>query len=510
MIGSGFGAAAAARPLVAAGAEVLMVERGEWVARGPAASAPEATFELTPAYSLEAPYRVRCAGREREVGAASCVGGASVFFGGVAMRLRERDFEPGLEAATGGDWPWRYGHFEAHYAEAERLLAVTGRAGDDPAGPWRSCAYPHPPAPLSPTSRLIAKAAGGLGLRPFRLPLAIDYRGEAGRPGCLECGSCDTFACAVQAKNDVATAILPRLIGDGLVLQSGLVATRLVERAGRIVGLECFDKLRQRRLELHADRFVLAAGSLGSAHLLLASGLDRVSPAGETIGRHLMRHCSSIVFGVFADLPGGPGRHHKQVGINDFYEGPDGETLGSIQQLQSPPPALVRAHLPRPLGRMLEPALRRCTGLLAMAEDAPRPENRIRLDDRRHDRFGMPRAVIEHAYTPRDLRARKRLVFEARRVLRAAGALHCHVHEIPTFSHALGTVRMGSDPAASPLDPDCAFRGLDNLHVVDGSVMPSAAGVNPSLTIAANGLRVGALLAGVDVLAEDAALKAAA
>ena len=62
-------------------------------------------------------------------------------------------------------------------------------------------------------------------------------------------------------------------------------------------------------------------------------------------------------------------------------------------------------------------------------------------------------------------------------------------HRIGTFSHAVGTVRMGSDPRTSALDADCRFRGLENLYVVDGSVMPTSAGVNPSLTIAANALR---------------------
>jgi choline dehydrogenase-like flavoprotein len=67
-----------------------------------------------------------------------------------------------------------------------------------------------------------------------------------------------------------------------------------------------------------------------------------------------------------------------------------------------------------------------------------------------------------------------------------------YVHHIRTFSHAVGTVRMGTDPATSALDENCQFRGVDNLYVVDGSFMPTSAALNPSLTIAANALRVGA------------------
>ncbi len=48
---------------------------------------------------------------------------------------------------------------------------------------------------------------------------------------------------------------------------------------------------------------------------------------------------------------------------------------------------------------------------------------------------------------------------------------------------------MGDDPRESALDSYCRFRGLQNLFIVDGSFMPTAASLNPSLTIAANALR---------------------
>jgi choline dehydrogenase-like flavoprotein len=79
-------------------------------------------------------------------------------------------------------------------------------------------------------------------------------------------------------------------------------------------------------------------------------------------------------------------------------------------------------------------------------------------------------------------------------VLRGAGAWAFYQHRIRTFSHAVGTVRMGSDPRTSALDGYGRFRGIDNLFVLDGSFMPRSGGVNPSLTIAANALRAAACL----------------
>ena len=59
------------------------------------------------------------------------------------------------------------------------------------------------------------------------------------------------------------------------------------------------------------------------------------------------------------------------------------------------------------------------------------------------------------------------------------------------FGHPSGTLRFGSDPSTSVLDAECKAHDLDNLYVADASFMPTSMGVNPSLTIAANALRVG-------------------
>ena len=58
VIGSGFGGAMVAHRLLAAGARVLMIERGDWVARGPEAWRPESSLEMTRHYDREIPYRL--------------------------------------------------------------------------------------------------------------------------------------------------------------------------------------------------------------------------------------------------------------------------------------------------------------------------------------------------------------------------------------------------------------------------------------------------------------------
>ena len=86
----------------------------------------------------------------------------------------------------------------------------------------------------------------------------------------------------------------------------------------------------------------------------------------------------------------------------------------------------------------------------------------------------------------------------------------CYRHEVATFSHGVGTVRMGTDPYTSALDADCRFRGVENLTVVDAGVMPTSAAVNPSLTISAIALRAAERLAERASLTADAGAHAAA
>jgi choline dehydrogenase-like flavoprotein len=97
---------------------------------------------------------------------------------------------------------------------------------------------------------------------------------------------------------------------------------------------------------------------------------------------------------------------------------------------------------------------------------------------------------LTYRFQPEVLTRRKQFRRLIGRALR--GQRHMFLTRWPelNFGHPCGTLRFGRDPATSVLDVDCKVHGLSNLHVVDASFMPTSMGVNPSLTIAANALRV--------------------
>jgi choline dehydrogenase-like flavoprotein len=492
IIGSGFGGTFAAAGLVDRGLRVLMLERGRRVTRGPENWEPSAAAQLSEHYSESTPYHVTDDHGQGTTGGFFCLGGPSVFYGGVSLRYRERDFSPHADVTgdSGAQWPFAYDELEPWYTRAEQMIGVAGRAGEDPTEPPRSAGYAAPPRPLAPISERLARAASELGYHPFRLPLAINYGGD-GRNPCIECATCDGFPCAIEAKNDLATAVLPSLVSRGLEVRTGVAVTRLEMVEGRVSRVEVVDVASGARETLSARHYILAAGAIATPHLLLASGLHELSPARDAVGGYLMRHCNRIVFGLFLKRPDPEGRHHKQIGIHDLYN-----DAGGLQQLVTPPVSLVRAQILKAIGPIAARLVPHITGFLAIAEDQPQRENRITIDAGRRDALGMPVAMIRHHYSERDERAVATLATAGKRILRAAGAVAFYRHRIWTFSHAIGTVRMGDDPSRAPLDARGRFRGLSNLSVTDASALPTSASVNPSLTIAATAYRAGTLLAG--------------
>ena len=129
--------------------------------------------------------------------------------------------------------------------------------------------------------------------------------------------------------------------------------------------------------------------------------------------------------------------------------------------------------------------LGRGTIFVCIIEDMPYPENRVVLDDNEADGVSMKYTIKRGIATPDCSLSRaldrtaqgRRLVFLSRDV------------EL-NFGHPCGTCVMSNDPSTGVVDRDCRAHGIANLFITDASFMPTSAATNPSLTIAANALRV--------------------
>jgi choline dehydrogenase-like flavoprotein len=181
------------------------------------------------------------------------------------------------------------------------------------------------------------------------------------------------------------------------------------------------------------------------------------------------------------------------LGINDFYldDGRGGPPLGNLQLLGRVTAPILKSNLPMAPEWMLNLMSTRSVDWYAMSEDLPNPQSRVTLEGGR----------IRLDWKRSNWSAHQGLVKAFKERLRAAGypIVLSKPFDRRTPSHQCGTVRMGLSPTASPLDPFCRAWDHPNLFVVDASFLPTSAGVNPSLTIAAQALRVADHIAATDL-----------
>jgi choline dehydrogenase-like flavoprotein len=487
IIGSGFGGSTAAFALSKAGLKTVLLEKGGWAKRDDFDWDPREIL-IKKRYRSDSPVYIdqNSGNSHQKVMLNEVVGGNSIFFGGTAIRFREKDFET---------WPVTYGEFEKYYTLAEKLLEVSGEAHKDPNEPYRSDTYCQISIPLSEPSKRIFNAAESLGLSPFKLPLAINFRNKS-RIVCLQCTTCDGYPCKIEAKNDAATMFLKQAQEYNCTILTNTIVNRVYEKNGTVTMVEFIDKKTKKTHTLSAKIVIVSAGTLQSPGILLRSGLERYSNH-KNIGSYLMRHCSAIVSGIFPIKTNAQKVFQKQVGITHFYEDLREKlntSTGMIQDIYMPSAEIVKYYAPMGIKLIASMISDHCQNLICIAEDDPVYENKIELSGK-IDAYGINVISVNHRYTKNDIHRREHLVKHSKKILRKAGAIFSKVLGIdettpPTFSHAVGSVRFGNDLESSVLDKHCKFFGIKNLYVVDGSFMRSSAGVNPSLTITANALRV--------------------
>ena len=176
--------------------------------------------------------------------------------------------------------------------------------------------------------------------------------------------------------------------------------------------------------------------------------------------------------------------YQKTLGINDFYldDGRGGPPLGNVQLLGRVTAPILKANIRLAPEWALGPISRRSVDWYAISEDLPNPESRITVDGEQ----------IRLDWKRSNWTTHEMLVEAFKQRLRAAGypIVLSRAFDRRTPSHQCGTVRMGLDAATSPLDPFCRAWDHPNLFVVDASFLPTSAAVNPSLSIAAQALRV--------------------
>lgn len=474
VVGSGAGGATAACELVRRGHSVVLLEEGAYRTGRDFTGDPDDMAKLLLADGSGTRTADDLA---LTIPTARCVGGTTVLGYGTSQRLPEAVLE---------SWEREHGvsglglrELGPYYARAEQELGVA----------------PVPDALVGRNASILALGADALGHAGARVARTAS--------GCLATGVCDR-GCPQDAQLGMHVLTVPRAVEAGAIVYTRARVDKLLLSGSRVFGVQA-SLLRAdgvptgRTLRVLCDRVVVACGALATPALLLRSG---ITPGSGQLGRNLRLQPAVRVLASFPDE------------VRAFAEVPQAyevtQLLGdgiAIHGLPAPLATLART-LPA-VGRTQKSILARYARLAAVAARVADGANgRVALR-----RDGTP--VVEYRLSESDRRRLLRAASLAAELLFAAGAeevypalRHTQVLHNPTEAealrdgdlaeldvdlvahHPMGTARMADDRQKGVTNVHGAVHEVQDLHLVDASLLPTATAVAPQTTIVALALRI--------------------
>ena len=480
---------------------------------------------------------------------ARMLGGRTNHWGRVALRNGPYDFKPYSRDGLGFDWPISYEDMAPYYDKVEMLVGIYGsnegleNTPDSPEG----CLLP-PPKPLV-SDLLVKKHGAQLGLPAIAYHRAVltqplDFRNIPAKlhPGnvlaqgiisrdmqrrnpCFWATPCGQ-GCSIRANYQSTTVHLPPALETGKldIVTDAMVAEVLLTRTGRASGVRFVDKRSGRAREVRARVVVLAASACETARILLNSKSARfphgLANSSGRVGKYLMDTVGSSLLGqipLLENLPphnedGASGGHMyipwwqyraQKAGKLSFPRGyhidfsagrrmPQAYMMGGLEWLtEGSYGAKFKEDARRYYGSIISFA--------GSGEMIPNEDSYCEIAPETKDKWGIPvlrfhwkwsehetRQVAHMQKTFAELiaamggRLRKPPEADGARAIEPGGSI---IHEV-------GGAMMGDDPRKSVVDKWCRAWDVKNLFLADGSVFPSNADKNPTLTIMANAWRV--------------------
>ncbi|MFF9340323.1 MULTISPECIES: GMC family oxidoreductase [unclassified Streptomyces] len=416
------------------------------------------------------------------------IGGSSAINAMVFARGHRTSYDRWAGHGAGG---WGFDDLLPYFRRSE--TAVSG-------GPGRGTSGPLTVGPTTdPNEVLLACLAGAVETGQRR---ATDISGG------LEEGFAPVDLNIVGGRRQSAADayLTPVLNRPRLDVVTGATAHRLLFEGTRCVGVEYGVQGRVHTARA-AREVVLTAGTLGSAQLLLRSGIGpgrELREAGVEpfhalpgVGRNLHDHpLVNLVHRTRRTVPAARGNHGEIIGLLRSTPGLDGPDLQIL---------FVDVPFPNPVAPVdngftigVSPMLPFSRGTLRIASADP---------------YAAP--VIDPAYftDERDVRAVLSGIATARDIARSSALAPWGVEEVApgpdvtdreslgryartvfqSYCHPVGTCALGEDED-SVVDSELRVRGLAGLRVADASVIPSIPSNNTNATVYALAERAAALL----------------
>ncbi len=455
IIGSGAGGAAAAYQLIQSGQSVLLLERGHALPKD-GSTLDVSKVHAQNSFNGQEVWQDQhgTAFRPNEF---FNLGGKTKWYGAALLRFSAQEFMAD-DSYQCQPWPLQYEDLKPYYQRAEQILKVKTFE-------------------MEPQLKKICNDLVGnkIDWHAQALPLGLSATIQQ-HP--QEAMHFDGFASVADLKHDAQNSFLePLKDNPRFTCLTGKQATKLLSGKNRqhIDGVACVDGD-----QYYADRVFLAAGALHSPRIL-HEYFQQTGQQNSLIGCFYKCHLNSVVLAFSLSRKTDQLRKTLLL-LNKHYPHSSAQTLGWLdgELLATQLPAWIPKCLINFLGS-------RAYGFWLTSEDSSDKRNRIHFETAKHTRptldysqERLPQSKAEHTQF---IRAFKR------RLLRAGMLSSARNMPVEATAHACGTLVTGDDENHSVVDPEGKVWGIDNLYVVDGSVLPRSSRVNPALTIYAWALR---------------------
>lgn len=431
------------------------------------------------------------------------VGGKSLTWGGITLRLSDYEFKAASRDGYGTDWPIGHDDLAPYYSQLEQFLQVRGDRDHLPQLPDGD--YLLPPAELTPAEKVLKQRIAEHYGDPSELGRAhrqlIPSRGfSLHRP---------TPEQPWPPSSSQGAALKAALATGNVTLQSGAVVSHLIldRDSPKAKGVAYIERESKRPREAFAKTIFLCASAIESTRILLHS-TKSYQPNGlanksDCLGRYLMDHVSTTQFFHWPNSPLAE-RTQEMSGSHSFF-------VPCFVNLAEQTENFKRGYgIWGGVQRFDMPSLVKKVGkgaigfLIAHGEVLPRPENRVTLSPST-DAWGIPIPHIDCAWGDNEINMLAHMHDQIESLVQLVGGQCLSLNElfhIPVLSeyvqrlektmsfsappgfyiHEVGGAPMGSSPSNSVVNARNQLWESPNVFVTDGACWPSSGWQSPTLT----------------------------
>lgn len=548
IVGSGAGGGMAAKVLSESGADVALLEAGDFFdsaqgdmfkwpynspRRGAGTQRPFGEFDACiGGWEIYGEPYTRVPGTSFEWWRARMLGGRTNHWGRISLRFGPKDFKIKSYDGLGDDWPISYEDIKPYYDKVDQLIGVFGTKENifnEPDG-----IFMPPPKPRG-YELLIKQACDKINVPVIPSRLSILTQPLNGRPACHYCSQCNRGCSTYSNFSSPPVLIKPaQSTGKCELILNAMAREVTTDDEGRATGVSYVDTKTREEYQIRAKVVVLAASACESARIMLNSKSschpNGIGNSSDVVGKYLMDSTGASLAGFIPKLVDAIPHNEDGVGGMHLYM----PWWGNNKKLPFPRGYHVEIwggrHMPSygfgggihkinaylgqvdgqertkgggGYGAQLKEDYRRLYGAVVgfsgRGEPVARKENYCEIDPNVVDKYGIPVLRFNYKWSDYETLQAKHMMETFSEIIHTMGGTV--IGDVPgreqnygllapgMIIHEVGVARMGNNPKTSALNANCQAHDVPNLFVADGASFVSNADKNPTWTILALSMR---------------------